>query len=201
MSDRPRAPQEPSGPADPRLARAVKGDRAAVREVLNEVAGQVLRAARAVLGPAHPDLEDAVQEALVALVRALPSFRGDSSLGHFANRIAVRQALAVRRRRRAEPPEGEEPEAAEGSTVAPPEAALVQARRWATLRTLLGTLPETQAEALALRFLLGLSLGEIAATTDAPLNTVRSRLRLAREALLLRIESVPGLAEALEVDL
>jgi RNA polymerase sigma-70 factor (ECF subfamily) len=40
---------------------------------------------------------------------------------------------------------------------------------------------------------------EVADATGAPVNTVRSRLRLAKEALAKRIDEDPFLAEALEV--
>ena len=46
---------------------------------------------------------------------------------------------------------------------------------------------------------LGGSLEEIAAHSGAPLNTVRSRLRLAKEAMRRKIEGTSGLLEALEV--
>src|SRR2546422_54284 len=67
------------------------------------------------------------------------------------------------------------------------------------VRDLLGALPAEQAEALAMRVALGWSLEEIATHSGAPLNTVRSRLRLAKEALKRRIESDAGLLDALEV--
>jgi len=70
--------------------------------------------------------------------------------------------------------------------------------RRGAIRELLSTLPENQAETLALRVVLGMSLGEVAASTGVPLNTVRSRIRLAREALMSRIASNPTLVELLE---
>jgi len=72
-------------------------------------------------------------------------------------------------------------------------------RRRESLRALLDSLPEAQAETLVLRTILGLSLEETAATTGVPVNTVRSRIRLAREALRARIESDPRLIETLEI--
>jgi RNA polymerase sigma-70 factor (ECF subfamily) len=63
----------------------------------------------------------------------------------------------------------------------------------------LADLPSEQAEALAMRVVLGWSLKEIAVYGSVPLNTVRSRLRLAKEALRRRIELAPHLASALEV--
>jgi len=67
------------------------------------------------------------------------------------------------------------------------------------LRDLLIDLPEAQADALALRVMLGWSLEDVAQATGAPLNTVRSRVRLAKEALRRRIEADPSLADQLEV--
>jgi RNA polymerase sigma-70 factor (ECF subfamily) len=60
-------------------------------------------------------------------------------------------------------------------------------------------LPEAQSEALVMHFVLELTVEEIADATGAPVNTVRSRLRLARGALRARIESDPALRDALEV--
>jgi DNA-directed RNA polymerase specialized sigma24 family protein len=67
------------------------------------------------------------------------------------------------------------------------------------LRSLLDDLPVEQAEALAMRVCLGWSIKEIATHSGAPLNTVRSRLRLAKEALKSRIEGDAELVEALGV--
>jgi DNA-directed RNA polymerase specialized sigma24 family protein len=63
------------------------------------------------------------------------------------------------------------------------------------VRALLDDLPEEQAEALALRFMLGWSLIEISEASGAPVNTVRSRLRLAKEALRRRVEADAALAD------
>jgi len=68
------------------------------------------------------------------------------------------------------------------------------------VRGLIQTLPEEQAETLALRVVLGFSLEEVAEATGVPLNTVRSRVRLAKTALKKRIEADPKLLAALEVE-
>ena len=60
-----------------------------------------------------------------------------------------------------------------------------------------GARPE-QAETLAMRVMLGWSREEIAEYTKAPVNTVRSRMRLAKEALRTRIAADPSMAEVLE---
>ena len=63
------------------------------------------------------------------------------------------------------------------------------------LRELLLTLPEEQAEAFLLRVVLEYDVADIARETQVPVNTVRSRVRLAREALRHRIENNPNLKE------
>jgi RNA polymerase sigma-70 factor (ECF subfamily) len=65
------------------------------------------------------------------------------------------------------------------------------------LRSLLDELPPVQADTFALRIALGYSMQEVADATGAPINTVRSRVRLAKEALRRRIEEDPTLAELL----
>ncbi|MDB4983304.1 MAG: polymerase sigma factor RpoE, partial [Myxococcales bacterium] len=58
-----------------------------------------------------------------------------------------------------------------------------------------------QAEALALRAVTGMSIEKIAEVSDCPANTVRSRLRLAKEALRRRIAADPRMRECLEGEL
>ena len=60
------------------------------------------------------------------------------------------------------------------------------------------SLPGLQAQALALHCVAGCTVAEIAEATGAPLQTVRSRLRLARRALRLRLAAEPTLLELLE---
>ncbi len=50
-----------------------------------------------------------------------------------------------------------------------------------------------------MRIVLRSALEEIAAESGVPLNTVRSRLRLAKERLRARIENDPDLRDTLEV--
>jgi RNA polymerase sigma-70 factor (ECF subfamily) len=72
-------------------------------------------------------------------------------------------------------------------------------RRRALVRALLDELPEAQAETLVLRVMLGYSIAEVAEAMGVPTNTVRSRLRLAKEAMRSRIVEDQAFAELLEV--
>jgi RNA polymerase sigma-70 factor (ECF subfamily) len=160
------------------------------------------RVAAGVLGANHPELDDAVQQSMIALVRALPAFRGDCHPAGYASRITLRVALRVRRNVKRDATRREALELL--SPVDEHPATLndgaVGARRRELLRELLEDLPEEQAEALALRVVMGWSLEEVARASGAPVNTVRSRVRLAKEALRQRIQALPSLAE-LKVEL
>jgi RNA polymerase sigma factor (sigma-70 family) len=185
-----------------RLAQeAQRGDAAALRALLSAMTPYLLGVARAILGAGTPDLEDVTQESMLALVRALPAFRAEASIRHYAGRIAARVAIAARRRAREDQHRLEEMQRASlapGALFASDDADALAARRRHLLRSLLDELPEAQAETLALRVVMGYSLEEVAATTGAPLNTVRSRLRLAKESLRKRIEQDVGALEILE---
>lgn len=186
------------GRLSPLVLRAQAGDSAAIAELVGELSPGVLRAVTALLGREHPEVEDLAQDVLLAVVDALPDFRGDSTLLHFAVRIAARKSVRVRRRTqsvlgwlerlwRGEYPVRPAPRSAHEE--------MKSERRRALLRSLLSELPDAQAEALALRVVYGHSIDEISSLTRTPFNTVRSRLRLAKEGLRQRIEAEPQWAE------
>lgn len=182
---------------------AVEGDRAAMRALLTAVAPVVARAARRVLGGRHADVEDVAQQALTAFVKRLPHFRGESSLRHFAERIAVYRALSARRetgvRQRLSSQVGAEP----GDDAPSPFAGTAARRRRALLMEALDAVPAPQAEALALHFLFDHTVAEIACMTGVPEETVRSRLRLGKQALRAKIvkdERLAALREGSELE-
>lgn len=200
-------PPSPEGRRDDlaELARAVTdGDKAALRTFLAQVVPQLLRVARRVLGPEHPDLEDVAYEAAYAVVEGLPRFRGEGTVLHFACRVAVLTAMNVRRRdaaqKRARVGAACDPDSIDTKARDPEEQALLGALS-PIVRELLDTLPEALAEALALHVMLGYTVQEVAEQTGAPLETVRSRLRLAKQALRKRVLGHPQLREVAELTL
>ncbi len=184
------------------LARqAGSGDSVATAKLLRMVAPRISRVVRAILGPTHPDVDDAVQLSLIGLVQALPAFRGECDPAGYATTIAVRTAIGMRKRVKLQRSRVDAEAEADGLAAlgpTPGERADSEKRK-RLLRDLLGELPEEQAETLAMRVVLGWSREEIAEYTGAPVNTVRSRMRLAKEALKRRIEADPALVAALEV--
>src|ERR1700728_2058516 len=89
---------EPAGSSVelPRLAAG--GDSVATGKLLRVLTPRLVRVVRAVLGGAHPDIDDAIQQALIGFVQALPALRGDCDPLRYASIIAVRAAVAVRKR-------------------------------------------------------------------------------------------------------
>jgi RNA polymerase sigma-70 factor (ECF subfamily) len=154
-----------------------------------------------VLGAVHPDVDDILQESLVAVLGALPGFRGDCRTLHFACRVAVQTAMNARRRagyRLRHTPSVDPDELVElAHDERSPAQAHDDARRRRTLRQLLDELPAPQAEALVLHTVLGYSIEETALTTRTPPNTVRSRLRAALSLLRERLAGDAALLDEL----
>ena len=170
---------------------AACGDAQALRTLLIALGPALLRVVRAIVGRDHSEVEDVVQEAMVAVHEALHTFRGDCSTTHFASRIAVHTAMNARRRAghrtRHTPLAAPEEIACCAADDPSPAEALAAARRREALRELLDELPPAQSEVLALHIVLGYSVEETAASTSVPVNTVRSRLRAALAALRSRV--------------
>jgi RNA polymerase sigma factor (sigma-70 family) len=121
-----------------------------------------------------------LQEALVAMLDALQRFRGESTVLHFACRVAVLTAMNARRRNSLR----ERTLLQDGDIEAgasPPAVERLEHRE--VILLLLDELPEPQAEVLALHCALGYTLSEIAAASGVPLNTVRGRLVTAKQFL------------------
>ena len=198
---------EPPPPQHDELARvareAARGDQAALRTFLTTMTPQLLRVVRRVLGAQHPDLEDVAFEAAYAVLEALPRFRGEGTVRHFACRVAVLTALNVERRdaasKRAHQRDQADPEQVASEVPSPHERALTNSLV-PIVRELVTTLPEALAEALSLHVILGYTVGEIAASAGVPVETVRSRLRLAKRALRKRALRSPSLREVMEAE-
>ncbi|HXU73293.1 MAG TPA: sigma-70 family RNA polymerase sigma factor [Polyangia bacterium] len=123
------------------------------------------------------DAEDATQEVFVALMRALPGFRGESALGTFVHRIAVR--IAIKHRLRSVRHSELRVETPEHPLVESLEAREEQRR----LSDAVEQLSLEHRTVLALFAVEDLSHREIADILGIPEGTVWSRLHLARKRL------------------
>ena len=186
----------------PLVRAAIENDPDAAATLIQHLGGSMLRVVRKVLGRAHPDVDDVTQDAVIALLGALENFRGECQVVHFAQRIAILTALAARRRMRLrggrmEVASDEPPFEAVADENLSPLATIVAGQRRHLVRQLLDELPDVIAESLALHFVLGYTVEEIAATASVPANTVWSRLRLGKRALRRKLDKDARLAEML----
>lgn len=172
------------------LARsAARGDGAALHALLAAVRPEVLRLCARLL-PDRQDAEEACQDALLALARGVTRFEGRSSFHTWLYRLTANRARSTYRalRRRALV------EAAGVPLPDPPDprrTSVVAGTRLDLLEALDAVRPEL-AEVVALRDLLGLAYGEIAALLDLPEGTVKSRLHEARRQVRRRLSDEPG---------
>ncbi len=169
-------------------------DSAALRRFLEAIVPSVRSVCRAVLGAGHADLEDTIQDCLIEILRALPKYRFEGAVLSYTNRIALRAAIAARKR-------GRNREKRRCALAEQKSANITSGRQdtlpdlW-LLRGIIDELPTVQAEAVVMRIVLGYSIEEIAAATRVSVNTTKSRLRVAKEYLRRRIKSDGRLGEA-----
>ncbi len=119
--------------------------------------------------------EELAQETFVAVLRAVAHYEPRALFRTYLYGIALLQ-LAAERRRSAHHESGMEPAAAD-----PPAPGNTEAE--VTVRHALAKLASDEREVLMLREYEQLSYAEIAALQHVPINTVRSRLFRARQAL------------------
>lgn len=140
--------------------------------------GPIRRLCRALVeDPAEVD--DVVQEVLLAVYRGLPEFRGQARLLTWVRRITIRVTLRHRERRRRRRADALSPELASEPGRDPIETDQLRQRLVDALRRL----PAPHRTVLALAVLEGLPRAEIAEILGIPPGTVWSRLHHARRRL------------------
>jgi RNA polymerase sigma-70 factor (ECF subfamily) len=171
------------------VADAVKGDRDALREVLETIRPIVARYCRARMGTVERSglaAEDVAQEVCLATIAALPRYRDQGRpflafvYGIAAHKVADAHRAAGRDRAH---PTDSVPES--GSPEPGPEQLAVQADSANRMSELLQVLPEKQREILILRVVVGLSAEE---TADA-VGSTPGAVRVAQHRALARLKS------------
>ena len=137
------------------------------------------------------DSEDAVQEGLERAWRRRASLQDPGLLAAWLDRIVVREAIRLGRdkrslRQRVERIFGGQDDIDIRIPRAEADPGPAVTSRTA-LRYAFESLPAAQRAVVALHLYLGYSLAETAEMVGAPLETVRSRLRLAREQLRFQL--------------
>jgi RNA polymerase sigma factor (sigma-70 family) len=184
------------------IARAASaGDSAAAATLLLKLGGGMFRVVQRVYGARHPDLDDIKQETRIAVLAALPYFRGESSVKHFAYRVALMTALGAMRKTRAQMRRAQE-EAIPFVDVPDPRGSpysnAASRERRELILELLNELSEPIAQALGLHIMLDQPVDEIAEALGVSPHTVWSRLRLGKQTLRRKLERNADLRELLE---
>jgi RNA polymerase sigma-70 factor (ECF subfamily) len=164
------------------IRRAQTGDQRAFQQLVETHHALVWRAVRALLGDATA-AEEVEQEAWLDVWRGLPTFRSDRPFRPWLLTVVANRSRKYARRHVvvAEPLDESALEIDVGASDGLAQA-LKRERRQELARAV-AALPAEHIRVLALRYFADLDLAEIAAVTDAPLGTVKSRLHRALGAL------------------
>jgi RNA polymerase sigma-70 factor (ECF subfamily) len=190
------APSDPEGIGAYDLERCRQGDRSALERVFRAESPALERLIGRLIGPTA-DVEDLLQNTLIAAIDAFPRFRGEASVRTWLARIAVHVAGDHLRR-----PEARRPRvalellAAEPRAPGPdPEAALDERRALERLYIHLDAISAAQRIAFVLHVVDGRSIGEVAALMGATEAGTKSRVFFGRRALMARISRDPALRD------
>jgi RNA polymerase sigma-70 factor, ECF subfamily len=168
---------------DEMIGRAREGDMAAFEAIYRYYAGMVYRVALKMVMRSQ-DAEEVVQLVFLAVHRGLAGFGGDAALRTWIYRITINCSLNVLKKRKTFREvaweEGFDPEDPRQDARAAVENEALQSKATA----LLAELNPDQKACLLLRAQEGLSYDEIARTLNININTVRTRIKRAREVLL-----------------
>jgi RNA polymerase sigma-70 factor (ECF subfamily) len=140
------------------------------------------------LGADPNEAEETTHVVFILAYRSIGKFRGKSSFYTWLYRIAInqlknrRQQLARERNLFNDPPPGSNlaPEVVDARS---PEQIVARKEFWAYLQNALNRLSSDHCEIFTLINLQGVSYEDAAEMLDIPINTVKSRLSRAREAL------------------
>ncbi len=168
------------------IERAASGDTAAFEDIYREFSSAVYTVALGITRN-RQDAEEATQDVFIKVFRGLKGFMFGSSFGTWLYRITVNTAINICRRRSRRGMETAGYDEARGVLPAGPNAADEEALRRDASERVYGILEKMKPEhrsCIVLREIEGLDYSEIARVLSIPLNTVRSRLKRAREALI-----------------
>ena len=158
---------------------AACGDRAAAERLIRSILPRIRNLVR-YLVYRDADVDDLAQDALIAILRGLPSYRGEGTFFSWCDRVAARATFASLRRRRVELADGgRSAERVEDCRQVGGDDYV--ARREAVHA--LDGLPPEQRMVIVLHHVVGMSVPEIGGELRIPEETVRSRLRLGKARL------------------
>lgn len=167
--------------ADEIIVKAQEGDLKAFEEIYKTFFGYVSNVAYRVVGGME-DAEEVTQDVFMKIHAHLKDFRFQSSLSTWVYRITVNCALNQVRKERQKKTNVPYIDDISSSSEEPSLADKEHHEK--LVEGLLSALNPEQRAVIVLRSVEGLSYEEIAQSLQIPINTVRSRIKRAREAML-----------------
>ena len=171
---------------------ASEGNTEAFESIYKEYSGFVYNVAYRVVNNID-EAQEITQEVFLTVYHKLKSFKFKSSLKTWVYRIAVNMAIDYSRKRSREQDHTVlyEDNNKLNKTIDPVSENIEREQQEKTISTLLEALSPDQRVCIVLRSIEGLSYQEISESLNININTVRSRLKRAREKLIaLRKEMV-----------
>jgi RNA polymerase sigma-70 factor (ECF subfamily) len=177
------------------LAQCRAGDALAVEQLVRENQSRLYRLACSILDDGSPhgcaDAEEATQDALLAALRRLDTYRGEAALSTWLYAITIN---ICRNRLRARQRQARIRQIVQALTMPiddlpdPPENQVIQQEAEDGLWSAVNALDEKHRLPVILRYYHDCSVGEIAHMLDIPEGTVHSRLNKARHKLKAFVE-------------
>jgi RNA polymerase sigma-70 factor (ECF subfamily) len=178
------------------LRQCLTGDRVAVERLVQEYQPQLFRLALSILDDGgqngSADAQEATQDALMAALRSLNSYRGEAKLSTWLYSITLnlcRNRLRARQRRKQVRSIFERLTTLIEDTPSQPEEVLIRKQADSSLFNIVQSLNERHRLPVILRYYHDCSVAEIAQILDIPEGTVHSRLNTARKRMRNYLEA------------
>jgi RNA polymerase sigma factor (sigma-70 family) len=172
------SPAFPDAENVPTLAAAARaGDREALEKLLATLRPTLVRTARLIVGPGNESAEDAAQDALLDVARAIGRLRDPEAAKAWAIQIVVSRALRVAKKERRQMETLARVRVLDDPAVSPSDGEMDALRR-AFYR-----LPPRLRAVAILRLYVDLTAAETATVLGCSIGTVKSQLHDARQRL------------------
>lgn len=168
------------------IAECLKGQTEAFGELVRRYQDRLYNAVFRIIDSSE-DAQDVVQEAFLSAYQALDGFKGQSGFFTWLYRIAMNEAISLKRKQRVtipiKPRYEEEAQPQDQSAQSRPGEAAERAEEEQKLQRALNRLSPEHRSVLVLKDIEDLKYEEIAEALQVPIGTVRSRLHRARVEL------------------
>lgn len=167
------------------IAQCLAGDTAAFGVLVSRYQDRLFNTVFRLVGSAE-DAADVVQEAFLSAYQSLGAFKGDSMFFTWLYRIAMNNAISLKRKQRVVlrlatgQERGSTAEPADRSEAAKPGRAMEMAEDERRVHEALARLSSEHRAVLVLKDMEGRKYEEIAEVLEVPIGTIRSRLHRAR---------------------